>query len=93
MKMIELSSTQDNLVIPQTSDKEVKEKRAEWGNRIEFLLSCVGYSVGLGICNSCSKFKFKKQLIEPIMFYFYSFLQETYGDSAICVQRVAVELF
>ncbi len=24
------------------------EERANWGNRLEFLLACVGYSVGLG---------------------------------------------
>jgi hypothetical protein len=27
---------------------EVEEKRENWGNRFEFLLTCVGYSVGLG---------------------------------------------
>jgi hypothetical protein len=29
-----------------TDEKE--EKREKWGNRFEFLLACIGYSVGLG---------------------------------------------
>ena len=27
---------------------EKEEKRENWGNRVEFLLACIGYSVGLG---------------------------------------------
>ena len=27
---------------------EREEKRENWGNRFEFLLACIGYSVGLG---------------------------------------------
>ena len=30
------------------SDESNDEERANWGNRLEFLLACVGYSVGLG---------------------------------------------
>ena len=30
------------------NEKEDDESRPEWGNRLEFLLTCVGYSVGLG---------------------------------------------
>ena len=30
----------------EKGDKE--EKRENWGNRVEFLLACIGYSVGLG---------------------------------------------
>lgn len=31
------------------SNEEIKEEeRPNWGNRFEFLLACVGYSVGLG---------------------------------------------
>jgi hypothetical protein len=29
-------------------DKKEDEKRDNWGNRVEFLLACIGYSVGLG---------------------------------------------
>jgi hypothetical protein len=29
-------------------EEEDEEKRLNWGNRVEFLLTCVGYSVGLG---------------------------------------------
>ena len=29
-------------------ENDVEEKRPNWNNRIEFLLACVGYSVGLG---------------------------------------------
>ncbi len=27
---------------------ELKEDRQEWGKQIQFLLACIGYSVGLG---------------------------------------------
>ena len=29
-------------------ESSIVEERANWGNRLEFLLACVGYSVGLG---------------------------------------------
>ena len=28
--------------------KETEKERENWGNRVEFLLACIGYSVGLG---------------------------------------------
>lgn len=31
------------------SSSQNSEDRANWGNRVEFILACVGYSVGLGI--------------------------------------------
>ena len=42
---LKLTSSSDKL----DEDKEENEKKREnWGNRIEFLLACIGYSVGLG---------------------------------------------
>lgn len=32
----------------KASENSIAEERANWGNRLEFLLACVGYSVGLG---------------------------------------------
>jgi len=32
----------------KASSASIVEERANWGNRIEFLLACIGYSVGLG---------------------------------------------
>jgi hypothetical protein len=32
----------------KSSNGSIIEERANWGNRIEFLLACIGYSVGLG---------------------------------------------
>lgn len=37
---------QSKMQLVQSEDN--KEKRANWNNRVEFLLACVGYSVGLG---------------------------------------------
>lgn len=36
-----------NLKLEETST-EKKPERGEWGSHLEFILSCIGYSVGLG---------------------------------------------
>lgn len=38
----------DESVDECSSSNESIESRPKWGNRFEFLLACVGYSVGLG---------------------------------------------
>jgi hypothetical protein len=38
--------TVDTLI--KSSDSNIQSKRENWSNRFEFLLACVGYSVGLG---------------------------------------------
>jgi hypothetical protein len=43
-KISHISNNQSQVKL--TDEKE--EKRENWGNRFEFLLACIGYSVGLG---------------------------------------------
>lgn len=42
-----LKSSEENSCETRSSSQN-SEDRANWGNRLEFILACVGYSVGLG---------------------------------------------
>jgi len=36
------------LQVPLSTDSEEEEERGHWGSKAEFILSCIGYSVGIG---------------------------------------------
>ncbi len=48
------SSYESRVPLAKNDDSQISEdsiqieKRENWGNRFEFLLACIGYSVGLG---------------------------------------------
>ena len=57
LEMIKLTTNDEEFVaasavavdsLIKSSDSNIQTKRENWSNRFEFLLACVGYSVGLG---------------------------------------------
>jgi hypothetical protein len=43
-----ISDKENDIDFKNEKDDNQQEKRENWSNRVEFLLACVGYSVGLG---------------------------------------------
>ena len=76
-------SSKKNEIIPLSASDEIEFKgqskhnendRQNWGNRFEFLLACIGYSVGLGIFKKAKDFYFIFFLLFHLNFFKMCFL-------------------